>query len=185
MKIGAISLILVLLLTGCNASSELERGMALRSSLLKAQECLLETEITAQYDDLSYTFSMDCSFDTLANMTFTVTKPETISGIRGSISHEGGRLRFDNTALYFGLLTDDQISPVAAPWILMKTLRSGYLTSACTEGEFTRLSIDDSFEDDALHLDIWLDSRNTPVRAEIVYDDLRILSLNVKTFVIR
>ncbi len=38
----------------------------------------------------------------------------------------------------------------------MKTLRSGYITSAGMDGGRLRLTIDDSYEDDALHLDIWL-----------------------------
>lgn len=47
----------------------------------------------------------------------------------------------------------------------MKTLRSGYITSAGMDGGRLRLTIDDSYEDDALHLDIWLGrtiARKTP-----------------------
>ena len=47
-----------------------------------------------------------------------------------------------------------------------------------------RLSIDDSYEEDALHMDIWLNAENVPVRGEILYDDRRILSLDVKNFAI-
>ena len=79
-------------------------------------------------------------------------------------------------------MTDDQLSPVSAPWIFLRTLRSGYLTSAGMDGEQLRLTINDSYEEDALQLDIWLDGDDVPVRAEILYDGRRILSLSVKKF---
>lgn len=183
MKKFGVLVILLLLLTGCsNASKEIERGMALRSKLLQASSCTFDAEITADYGDKVYTFAMSCQGDPKGNLTFTVTAPETIAGITGKISSEGGRLTFDDTALQFDLMADEQVTPVSGPWIFLKTLRSGYLTSACTEDEQLRLSIDDSYEDDALHLDIWLDAGDIPTRAEILYDGRRILTLTVKNF---
>lgn len=186
MKRAGIVLLLLLFLAGCSGESkEIERGMALRSKLLSASECVFDAAITADYGDKLYTFSMNCQGDSQGNLSFTVTEPETIAGIAGTISDTGGRLTFDDTALQFELMADDQVTPVSAPWILLKTLRSGYLTSACMEGEQLRLTIDDSYADDALHLDIWLDADDQPLRAEILYDDRRILSLTVTNFEIR
>lgn len=180
-KIGAL-LLFVCLITGCTSvSNEMERGLALRDKLLSCG-CSFSTDITADYGDKVYTFTMDCLADAQGNITFTVTAPETISGITGTIDNAGGKLTFDDTALQFALMADDQVTPVSAPWILVKTLRSGYLTSANTEGDYLRLTIDDSYEEDALHLDIWLSSDDIPVRAEILYDGRKILSLAVTDF---
>lgn len=177
--------ILLLFLTGCDSSStEIERGMALRTKLLQADSCTFEVDITADYGDKLHTFSMSCQGNDQGDVSFTVTAPETISGITGTIAKEKGSLTFVDKALYFELLADEQLSPVSAPWILLKTLRSGYLTSACIEDGSLRLTIDDSFEDDALQLDIWMDEQDIPKRAEILYDGKRILSLDVKSFVI-
>jgi hypothetical protein len=52
------------------------------------------------------------------------------------------------------------------------------------DGEQLRISIDDSYEENALHLDYWLGEGDLPVRCEIVYDDRRILSLEVSNFTI-
>lgn len=181
-KVGAL-FVFLFILTGCSDTpKEIERGMALRSKILQASSTTFDAEITADYGDKIYTFSMACQGDSQGDMTFTVTAPETISGIAGNITDDGGKLTFDDTALQFDLMADDQVTPVSAPWILLKTLRSGYLTSACMEGDQLRLTIDDSYEDDALQLDIWLDSADTPARAEILYDGRRILSLSVKKF---
>ena len=115
-------------------------------------------------------------------MTFTVQQPEAIAGITGTVSATGGKLTFDKEALAFEWMADGQITPVAAPWVLMHTLRSGYLTSCGREGEILRMAIDDSYADDALHLDIWLDEQDLPKYAEILWQGRRILSIKVKNF---
>ena len=81
------------------------------------------------------------------------------------------------------MLADGQVSPVSGPWILMKTLRSGYLTSCGMEAGCIRVAIDDSYADDALHLDIWLDEKDLPKRGEILWKGRRILSLDIENFV--
>lgn len=175
-------MVAVVLLTGCTgARSEVERGMALRTKLLTAQ-CSFSADVKADYGDKLYTFSMDCQGNEKGELAFTVTQPETISGITGIITRENGRLTFDDKALAIPLLADDQLTPVSAPWIFLKTLRSGYLTSAGMDGERLRLSIDDSYREDALHLDIWLDGEDIPERCEIRYHERKILSLDVKDF---
>lgn len=160
----------------------METGMELRSKLLQARETSFEVKITADYGDKIHTFSMDCKSDAKGDLTFTVLEPETISGITGKLTGEGGKLTFEDTALHFELLAEEQLSPVSAPWILIKTLRSGYLTSACTEDGCIRLSIDDSFESDPLRLDIWLNPENLPDHADILHDGRRILSVSVTDF---
>ena len=185
MKRALALVLLLLMLAGCSTEpKEIQRGMALRSKLLSAQSCSFDAKITADYGDKLHTFSMACQGDNQGNLTFTVTEPESIAGITGTVSDEGGKLTFDDAALHFELLADDQVTPVSAPWILLKTLRSGYLTSACEEDGMLRLTIDDSYEDDALHLDIWLNEEDVPLRGEILYDDRRILSLDVANFTI-
>lgn len=179
-------LLILLVLTGCaGAASGIERGMALRSRLLQADGCSFDAEVTADYGDKLYMFSLTCEADASGTIAFTVTEPESIAGITGTVGKEGGRLTFEDTALQFDLMADDQISPVSAPWVFLKTLRSGYLTSACEEDGFLRLTVDDSYEDDALQLDIWLEDGDIPIRAEMLYDDRRIVSMDVKSFQLR
>lgn len=170
-------------LTGCSGrNTELERGMDLRAKLLNANSVSFTLDISADYGDRLQLFSMECQTDRKGDVTFTVTAPETIAGITGTLSDGDGALTFEDTALHFGLLTDEQLSPVSAPWILMRTLRSGYLTSAGMDGESLRLTIDDRYEEDALKLDIWLDEQDLPQNVDILYDGKRILSLSVMSF---
>lgn len=160
----------------------MKQGMEIRARLLEAQGCSFNARITADYGDNLYTFSVDCEGTQDGTITFQVSEPEALSGITGKLSDIGGALTFDETALSFPYLTDDQLNPVSAPWIFLKTLRSGYLTSVCMEDGKLRLSVDDSYEEDALHLDIWMDENNVPIRADILYDGKRILSLEITDF---
>ena len=183
MKYKLAVLAVVLFLTGCvSENSQMERAMNLRSKLL-AQPCSFTAEIAADYGDKVFQFAVDCKMDTQGALEFAVTAPETISGIAGNISNKGGKLTFDEEALSFPLLAQGEVTPISAPWVLMHTLRSGYLTSCGMEGGVIRLAIDDSYADNALHLDIWLDEADLPARGEILWQGRRILSITIRDFV--
>ncbi|MDO5400197.1 MAG: hypothetical protein Q4F17_04345 [Eubacteriales bacterium] len=185
MKKLAVLAVCVLMLCGCSHQDRaLETGMALRTRLLRAEKVCFDAQITADYGDRLYDFSMACQADAAGSLSFTVTAPETLAGITGAAGAQGGSLTFDGTALQFDLLAEGQISPVSSPWVLLKTLRSGCLTAASTEDGLIRLSMDDSYRDDALHLDIWLDCQDLPARADILYGQKRIVSLVIKNVVI-
>lgn len=183
LKKAAVIFLTVFLVSGCSGQNrDLERGIKLRTQLLGSNSCSFDVDITADYGDKVHSFSLQCQANDKGSIRFTVTKPDSIAGIQGTVDGEDGTLTFDNVALHFPLLADNQVTPVSAPWLLVKTLRSGCITSAGAGKEFLRLSIDDSYADDALHLDIWLDNSNTPVKAEILFRERKILSLDVKNF---
>ncbi len=174
--------ILLLFLTGCSENDKLNAGMELRSRLLQSSQCSFSITADADYGSQIYSFSMDCTADPQGNIDFTVTEPESIAGISGKLSSESGTLTFEKTALHFPLMADELLSPVSAPWILLKTLLGGCLTACTMEEDLLRVTVDDSYADDALHLDIWLDGGDVPVRGEILWQGRRILSLEVKNF---
>ena len=173
---------IALLLTGCmGGNQELERAMELRAKLL-SNSCSFQTEITAEYGDEIHTFGLYCEADSQGNVGFSVTSPDSISGITGKLSNREGQLTFDDVALSFPLLADDQVTPVSAPYILIKTLRGGYVRSVGKDGAYIRVTIDDSYEEDALQVDIWLDEDDLPIRVDILYDGRRILSMVITDF---
>lgn len=182
MKRIAVFLCLLITLTGCSSTqTHLDRAMALRAKLLTSS-VRFDAQITADYGSELYTFSMTCEADTSGDVRFSVTAPEAIAGISGTLSAAGGKLTFDDTALAFGLMADGLLSPVAAPWTVLRSLRSGYLNTCCQEAGSLRISVNDSYADNALYLDIWLDSQDFPKRAEIFWQGRRILSVNVTNF---
>ncbi len=172
----------VLLLTGCASDGvQLQNAMTLRAQL-QQQEAAFDALITADYGDKTHSFTVSCAAHTDGSLAFTVQAPDAIAGISGTVSATGAALKFDQQALAFPVLADGQVTPVCGPWILINTLRSGYLTSSGREGEYLRLAIDDSYQDDALHLDIWLDENNLPARGEILWQGRRVLSIAVTNF---
>ncbi len=158
----------------------MDAALALRAAILSANSCTFQTVIIADYGDALYTFTMDCTADQDGKVSFVVTAPEAIAGITGNLSAEGGNLTFDDKVLAIPMLTDDQITPVSAPWILMRTLRGGCITSCGKD----RITIDDSYADDALTLDITTDETGMPIIADIYWKNRRILVLEIKSFVI-
>ena len=175
-------LCLVVFLTACSGKNEeLDRAMGLRAKML-AQEVSFDTKITADYGDLTYTFSMHCQADTQGNMTFQVTEPETIAGIGGTIDTSGGNLRFDDIALAFPLLGDGHASPISSPWLMYRCLVGGMIQTIGVEKDLLRATIHDSYSNDALQFDIWLNGDNVPIRAELLYENRRIITLSIENF---
>lgn len=179
----AIALVLLfVMLTGCKNSDGIGPALKLRESLLSAQGCKFQADITADYGDSTYAFSIDCTSDKSGNIVFTVASPESISGISGTVDFEGGELVFDDQILAFPLLADGYISPISVPWLFVKALRSGYINSGGADGDLYKVQMDDSYEEDPLTMDVWLDSDNKPVHCDFLWQNRRILSARIKNF---
>lgn len=178
-----IPLLLVLFLAGCGgANSKMDRALALRNSLEKGNGCEFSCAVTADFGEKLYCFEMDCSVDSTGNLTFTVMEPESISGVSGTVSKDGGTIRFDHVALAFDPLAENIPSPVCGPWMLIHTLQSGYLSSCDSDNGVFRISLDDSYQENAARVDVWLDENDCPTRGEIFWEGRRILTLDVGDF---
>ena len=184
-KLAALMTVLVIF-TGCTGKrNEMDRVMNLRATLLGSEGCSFTAHIVADYGDTLQEFTLYCEGTNEGNLGFRVEKPESISGITGRFRGEKGELTFEDVALTFPLLADGQVAPVSGPWILLKTLLGGYLTACGMEDDLLRLTIYDSYEEDALQMEIWLNDENLPVQAEIIYDGRRILTMEIENFQIR
>lgn len=180
-------LLVVIFLFGCSGeNSQMQRCLKLREALLKSTSCTFTAEITADFGDKTYTFTLDCQGNADGSLVFSVAQPETISGIRGVLSAGGGKITFeDDRAVAFPLLAEGDVSPISAPWLLYNTLRSGYIDSCGMEAERLRVTLNDSYEAQALQVDVWLDSEDRPVFAEILWKGRRVLTICVENFQIQ
>ena len=186
MKKLAALLMIFLMLTGCSETRDmLDKAMTFRADLLACESCTFDASVTADYGDEIYSFGMHCTGDNDGNLEFTVTSPETIAGITGEISGGEGALTFDDQAVAFPLLAEGQVTPVSGPWILLRTLMGGYLTACSKEEDLIHLMVRDSYEADALDLEIWLDDNMHPVQTEIGYEGRRILTMEIENFQIQ
>ncbi len=181
-RLAAIVLLMVLLCGCAGHDGQMDRVLALRARLLQSNGCSFDAVITADYGEQVHKFTLACVADEKGTVSFTVNAPENIAGITGRIDSDGGKLTFDDQLLAFPLLADGQLSPVSSPWVLIKTLRGGYINACGNDGDYLLATVDDSYADDALQLDIWINGENTPVRAEILWQGRRFLSMEVKNF---
>lgn len=180
-RVAAIICVL-LLLTGCKGSEDsLDRAMALRNRVLREDGCSFTATVTADYGEQIYVFKMACKTDREGDLTFTVAEPATIAGITGKISGTGGAITFDDKVLAFQTIADGLVTPVTAPWLFMKTLRSGYLKDAAETEQGIEISIDDSYAEEALQLRIRTVG-DLPASAEIFWQSRRILTITVENF---
>ena len=181
-RLFALSLMLFLLVGCKEASSNMDQALAMRQQLLK-NSCTFCASITADYEDIIYSFKLNCKADPAGDIQFAVVMPEEISGITGIVGAKGGKLTFDDKELAFPLLADGLISPVSAPWLFIRSARSGYIKSSGTADNETRITINDNYASEALQVDIYLDQSGIPTHADLYWQGRRILSMDITDFV--
>ena len=176
-------MLVVFVLSGCRSSSdEIDRVVALRTALQNKGGCSFNANITVDYGDSFTAFALSCKCDDQQNMDVTVLGPDTISGITYRISGGKGKLTFDDTAVGFEMIADDQITPVCAPWLIMKALKSGYISATSNETDGLLVRLDDSFFGTAFSVDIWLGDNDLPKYAEVIWQGKRIVSMHISDF---
>ena len=181
--IVALILFISILFSGCSsADGTIDTAVSLRNKLQESNGCSFSATVNADYGDKIYKFSMDCTSDKEGNLSFVVTKPDTISGITGRISAQGGGITFDDKILAFQTLADGEISPVTAPWVFLNSLRGGYIRGCAYSDGSYQIEIDDTYEEDALRLNIWV-VNNLPVNGEIFWKGRRAIAFTVDGFV--
>lgn len=175
-------LIPTVLLSGCGlGDGEMEEALAFRGRILGADKVTFEAEISADYIDRLEEFELSCEADSTGVLTFRVTEPEEIAGIAGTVSGEEGTLTFEDTVLAFPLLAEDRLSPVSGPWVMIRALRSGYITAVVREGEKLHITVDDSYADDALTLEIWIEGDGVDA-CEIGWKGRRQMTMDIGDF---
>ncbi len=171
------------LLCGCtNQNSEMSKAISMREELNSAKKYSFDAKIVADYGEFIYTFDLNCQSNENSGIDFTVISPDSISGLKGNISSSGGKLTFHDEILSFPVLAEGQITPVSAPWILIHTLKSGYIQACGKDQNGYILSIDDSYQDNALRLDIHTDENMYPLQADILWQGKRILALSISNY---
>ena len=176
-------LVVCLLLCGCQQDTkEMDIAMATRQNLLNSGSCSFDAQVITEYSDKVFTFLMRCSGKNNGDVSFVVLEPESIAGITGSITETGGNFTFDDTVLAFQTLADDTVSPIIAPWLVLRSLRGGYIRQCAKSTEGICMDVDDTYRGVNLHTTIYLSSGGSPEGAELYYDGRRILTVRVSNF---
>lgn len=175
---------LLFLLSGCDKASgdALDEALSFRARA-QTQPCSFQAEITADYGTHLSTFTLDCTADPDGGLGFTVTEPESIAGITGTVDSTSGNLTFDDAALGFPLLAGPRLSPAAAPEVLLTAWRSGFISTCGWEADNLRLTIDTLLDSKTLRTETWLDRENLlPICAELCYNGEDVLTIRFAQF---
>lgn len=174
--------LLLVFLLGCTGQDPaMEAALELRSRCLSAPSVRFTAGIRADYITHLEEFSLECVGDQDGKISFLVLTPEEISDIRGSVSGTDGTVEFDETVLAFPLMAQGRLSPLAGPWVVLQAIRSGNILAAGREGELLHLTIDDSYADNALTVDLWLEEGEVE-QAEISWEGRRCLTMTFDDF---
>ncbi len=172
------------LFTACTANdnSGLQTAMDFRAALLQTQACTFTAKVTANYNDRSYTFTIDCAYHTEGESTLTVTAPESIAGITATLSDGAGELSFDGTALDFGVLPSTELAPVAAPLLMANGWVSGYIDASGQEDGLWHTTYTVGAGSDAYQVDTWFTADGQPTYGEISQGETTALSLAISGY---
>ena len=174
--------LLLVFLVGCSGPDPaMEEALALRSRCLASACVQFQVEIRADYITGYEEFTLDCQTASDGAVSFRVVSPEEIADISGTVRRNEGTVEFDGAVLAYPLMAQGRLSPLSGPWVVMKAIRSGCILAAGQEGELTRVTIDDSYDDNALTVDLWLKDGQV-MEAEVAWEGLRCLTMTFDDF---
>lgn len=178
-----ILLVTVLIFSGCSlqGGSLMEEALSFRARVLGG--CSFLAKITADYGEQVYIFSLSCRVDQEGTLLFTVTAPDTISGITGKVDGIGGQLTFDDVVLPFSPLAEGRLSPVASAYTAAQSWRTGYIATCGKEDNSLVISVNTTYEENPLVADTWINRENgVPLCTELCYNGRKLLSMSFTDF---
>lgn len=129
----------LILLTGCSrggqgaGGSAEELAMNIRTEYLAMTACHASVDITADYGQRVYEYSMDISWQKNGETRLTVTEPENIAGITARIQDGKSYLEYDGASLETGVLSGTGLSPIEVVPAALNYILSGYIGECAFE----------------------------------------------------
>lgn len=126
----------LLMLTACGKAADTEAeelALQIRAEYIAMTECAGQMELTADYGERVYAYTMDFSYQKDGELVLTVVEPENIAGITARVSEGGTLLEYDGTRLETGPLSGDGLSPIEGLPALLAYAREGCIADCCFE----------------------------------------------------
>jgi len=140
-KMLSCVLMMTLLLTGCAGGGKDDPRQA--ASLIRAEYLSMTgwsatANLTVDYGERVFAFTVDARWQRDGETVLTVTKPDLLAGITARIEDGEGRLEYDGAGLSIGLLDEDGLTPIAVLPVLMEHITEGYMAQCDWEAEGER-----------------------------------------------
>lgn len=137
-RIISCVLMMALLLTGCGKSqddSPENLAAQIRAEYLALSEWSAVAELTADYGEKVFDFTLNVVWRRDGDTVLTVTKPDLIAGITARIREGETVLEYDGAGFSLGLLDMSGLTPVSALPALMECVTTGYMARCSWSGE--------------------------------------------------
>lgn len=128
---------LCLLLTACGGEragrGEEELALDIRAEYLGMTACTATVDITADYGQRVYEFTLELNHQKEGETVLTVTAPEDIAGVTARIAGDKAILEYDGVSLETGALDATGLSPVSAVPALLTYVKTGFIAEVNQE----------------------------------------------------
>ena len=131
-------LMMTLLLTACGGSRKddpRELASRIRGEYLNMTGWSAVIDLTADYGERVFDFTVDARWEKDGETVLTVTEPDILAGITARIEDGKALLEYDGAGLSIGALDGEGLNPVSAVPALMEQITRGYMAQCSWEGE--------------------------------------------------
>ncbi len=184
------------LLTGCSMgagngiSAAEELALTIRTEYLAMTVCSATIEVTADYGQRVYTYTLSMDWEKNGETVLTVVAPETIAGITARVENGTGYLEYDGAGLETGPLLAGGLSPVEAVPLIVDYICSGYIAECDLEtvGEKRQLWLccrdPETASGMGMEAAFWFDEQShTLLRAELISDGYTVIQCHFTDFI--
>ena len=188
-----ISLLLLCLLRGCTgADSNNDLTLELRSDFLSREGCSGVMELTADYGQRVYAYTVEFDGTVKDGMTLVITAPEEVAGITANIREGQTYLEYDGVRLETGPVNEEGLSPLDALPTFLSAMESGYIAETGSEmmgeTEVLRICCRDPETDPGQGLEtvLWFDkAQKTLLRGEVRSDGFTVIQCEFSAFILK
>lgn len=191
--ICALMMTLCLLLAACGGSGagndSDELALEIRGKYLSMSGCTARMELTADYGQRVYQYTLDLSYEREGDTTLTVAAPEEVAGITARLTGETALLEYDGVSLETGPLDESGLSPVSAPAVLLRAAMEGFIAETGLEevGETQCLRMTcrdpEARPGEGAELTLWFDADGHGlVKGEVLSDGVRVIDCTFTEF---
>ena len=188
-----IILLLLCLLCGCTgADSNNDLTLELRSDFLSREGCSGVMELTADYGQRVYAYTVEFDGTVKDGMTLVITAPEEVAGITANIREGQTYLEYDGVRLETGPVNEEGLSPLDALPTFLTAMESGYIAETGSEmmgeTEVLRICCRDPETDPGQGLEtvLWFDkAQKTLLRGEVRSDGFTVIQCEFSAFILK
>ncbi len=185
-----IPLLLCAILCGCvGEQGDNDLTLEFRGDFLSRTGCTGTMDLTADYGQRVYEYTVEFSETEEDGLTMTITAPEEVAGITARIASEQTALEYDGIQLETGPLNSDGLSPMDALPAFFEAMESGYMAETGTEmigeTEVLRICCRDPELDPGQGLEtvLWFDkAQKTLLQGEVRSDGFTVIRCEFSAF---